>query len=173
MEQTTSNPGKPLDPSKGGGTVVSIADARNRRPRFIKRPGKPAPDALDLDGLDLDRMSQGARELYWFNVNRYSRRLFLAASDASIMSARSPYAEIGAEHVQRAEEWRRRHERRNTRQLGLTFVLDALLIFGAAVCGALATKPAFLADASPYPLGAAMTVTAVLFLIKEWATATE
>lgn len=173
MEQTTTNPGNHLDPSKGGGTVVSIADARNRRPRFVKRAPRLVTGELDLAGLDLDRMSQGARELYWFNVNRYSRRLFLASSDASIMSARSPYAEIGAEHVQRAEEWRRRHERRNTRQLGITFVLDAMLILGAAVCGALATQPAFLGDAGPYPLGAAVTITAALLLVKEWVIATE
>jgi len=174
MEQTTTNPGNRSDSSKGGSTVVSLADARHRRPRQIKRASaRPAPDALDLVGLDLDRMSHGARELYWFNVNRYSRRLFLAASDASIMSARSPYAEIGAEHVQRAEDWRRRHERRNTHRLGAAFVLDALLIVGAAVSGALATRPDFIVDAGAYPLAAAVTMTAALFLIKEWMTATE
>ena len=152
-----------------------MADARTRRPRFTKRvPQRPTGgDALDLEGLDVDRMSQGARELYWFTVNRYARRLFLASSDTSIMSARSPYAEIGAEHVQRAEEWRRRSERRNGRKLGVTFVLDAILIFGAAVCGALATRPEFLDPAGPYPLAAAITVTAALFLMKEWVTATD
>jgi hypothetical protein len=173
MEQTTTTPGNTSDPTKGGGTVVSLADARQRRPRQTKRMPKPASDSLDLVGLDLDRMSHGARELYWFNVNRYSRRLFLASSDASIMSARSPYAEIGAEHVQRAEEWRRRHERRSTQRLGMGFVLDALLIFGAAVCGALASRPNFIVDAGPYPLATAVTVTAALFLLKEWVTATE
>ena len=173
MEQITSNPGTTSDPNKGGGTVVSLADARNRRPRFAKRTTKLASDALDLEGLDLDRMSHGAQELYWFNVNRYSRRLFLASSDASIMSARSPYAEIGAEHVQRAEEWRRRHESRNPRQRGITFVLDALVIFGAALSGALATQPTFIGDAGAYPLAAAVTLTAAVFLVKEWVTATE
>ncbi len=173
MEQTTTTPGTNSDPRKGGGNVVSLADARTRRPRFARRTPRPAGDSLDLEGLDVDRMSQGARELYWFNVNRYARRLFLASSDASIMSARSPYAEISAEHVQRAEEWRRRSERRNARQLGITFVLDAMLILGAAVCGALATGPAFLDPAGPYPLAAAVTITAALFLLKEWVTATE
>jgi hypothetical protein len=90
MEHTTNRQGLGPDPSKGGGNVVSIASARHRRPRNVRRTGRSAsPDALDLEGLDLERMSSGARELYWFNVNRHARRLFLASSDASIMSPRS------------------------------------------------------------------------------------
>ena len=174
MEQTTNHQGLGSDASKGGGNVVSIAAARHRRPRTVRRTGRPASHhGLDLEGLDFDRMSSGAREVYWFNVNRHARRLFLASSDASIMRARDPYAEISADHVQRAEEWRRRSERRGTRQFGLTLVLDAMQICGAAVCGALATRPAFIADAGFYPLAAALTVTATLVMLREWIAATE
>jgi hypothetical protein len=174
MEHTTNRQGIGADPTKGGGNVVSIAAARHRRPRSVRRNARNVTaDGLDLEGLDVDRMSSGARELYWFNVNRHARRLFLASSDASIMSARNPYAEITADHVQRAEEWRRRSERRGTRQFGLTLVLDALQICGAATCGALATRPAFIADAGIYPLAAALMLTATLFLLREWIAATE
>jgi preprotein translocase subunit SecY len=51
--------------------------------------------------------------------------------------------------------------------LGLTFVLDALQIIGAAVCGALATKPDLVGDGGAFPLAAALIVTVGIFLTRE------
>ena len=66
--------------------VVSLAGARarlrTRKPGTERANALPTDSApLDLEGLDLDRLTPGARQLYWFNLNNYARHLFASASD--------------------------------------------------------------------------------------------
>jgi hypothetical protein len=150
--------------------VLSLAAARLKRARR-KRAEQPVPlelAGLDLRAVDMDRMTVAAREHFWFNLNRYARRLYGAASDLSALEYAQPEAPVTADHVREAELTRMRRVRRVQRaDLGLGFVLDALQILGAALCGALATKPDLVGDAGMLPLCVALVATVTIFLARE------
>jgi hypothetical protein len=115
-------------------------------------------------------MTPSAREHFWFNLNRYARRLFGMACDVSMAEHSQPSSPVTADHVRAAENERIRALRRSERrELGVDFVLDALQILGAAVCGALATKPDLIGDAGFLPLALALTATIAVFLAREIA----
>lgn len=154
-----------------GGQVYSLAAARLRRARLRQGPEKPIPaelTALDMRGVELERMTRSAREHFWFNLNRYARQLFGAANELCIEESGQDNGPVTADHVRMAETHRmRRIARRERADLGLVFVLDALQIVGAAVCGALATKPDLLGAGGALPLTAALLVTVGVFLARE------
>jgi hypothetical protein len=158
------------EPDPQAGQVYSLAAARLRKHRARHATEKPRPTelvALDLRGLDLDRMTSGAREHFWFNLNRYARQLFGAASELSRLQAGEPDVQIAAEHVKTAESRRMREARRaETRDAGLVLLLDALQIVGAAVCGALATRPESIGGGA-IPLVVALVLTVSLFVLRE------
>ena len=158
------------DPAPNG-QVFSLAAARLRRLRERHATEKPFPlelTALDMRPLELDRMTRGAREHFWFNLNRYARQLFAAASELSLAEPGQAHATVTAEHVRRAETERmRRILHREHTELGLVFLLDALQIVGAAVCGALATKPDLLGGGGAWPLAGALAATVAVFLARE------
>jgi hypothetical protein len=156
-----------------GGSVVSLASARNRLRAHPSRPNKAgvAPDALeqvDLEGLDFDRLTPGARQLYWFNVNNYARHLFASASDIAAVDSGHGYATVTTEHLRDAETKRLGAVRQREAMLGAGFVLDALQILGAATCGALATRPNLAEGYGPAPLVAALAATIAIFLLREF-----
>jgi len=153
--------------------VVSLAAARMRRARRNKteRPMPPELVGLDLRAIDFERMTQSAREHFWFNLNRYARRLYGAASDLSVIEYPQANAPVTADHIREAEIARMRQVRRAERtDLGLGFVLDALQILGAALCGALATKPDLIGGAGIFPLCVALVATVSVFLAREVVT---
>ena len=128
---------------------------------------------LDLRSIDFERMTQSAREHFWFNLNRYARRLYGAASDISVVEYPQANAPVTADHIREAELARMRGIRRAERtDLGLGFVLDALQILGAALCGALATKPDLIGGGSAgiFPLCVALVATVSVFLAREVLT---
>lgn len=152
--------------------VYSLAAARLRRSRARVAPQeKPVPPeltGLDLRGVELERMTRSAREHFWFNLNGYARQLFGAANELCLAQTAQTNAAVTAQHIRAAEMQRiRRMRRKENADLGLVFILDALQIIGAAVCGALATKPDLVGDAGPLPLGAALLVTVSVFLARE------
>lgn len=157
-----------------GGSVVSLASARNRlrshaKPRTHK--AVPAPETLeqvDLEGLDFDRLTPGARQLYWFNVNNYARHLFASASDIAAVDSGHGYATVTTEHLRDAEKKRLGAVRQREAMLGAGFVLDALQILGAATCGALATRPNLAEGYGPAPLVVALAATIAIFLLREF-----
>lgn len=153
------------------GNVYSLAAARLRRSRTHTVQEKPVPPeltGLDLRGVELERMTRSAREHFWFNLNRYARDLFGAANELCVAQTAQPNAALTAQHICAAEIRRMRRMRRSENaDLGLTFVLDALQIIGAAVCGALATKPDLVGDGGAFPLAAALIVTVGIFLTRE------
>jgi hypothetical protein len=156
-----------------GGSVVSLASARNRLRASATRQRKAAgtPDSLeqvDLEGLDFDRLTPGARQLYWFNVNNYARHLFASASDLAAVGSGHGYAAVTTEHLREAEKKRLGAVRQREAMLGAGFVLDALQIFGAATCGALATRPTLAEGYGPTPLVAALAATIAIFLLREF-----
>lgn len=113
-------------------------------------------------------MTRSAREHFWFNLNRYARQLFGAANELCLSQTAQRNAPVTAQHVCAAEEQRVQRLRRvEYADLGLVFVLDALQIVGAAVCGALATKPNLVGDGGALPLAAALVVTVSIFLARE------
>ena len=123
---------------------------------------------MDLRGVELERMTRSAREHFWFNVNRYARQLFGAANELCIAQTAQPNAAVTAQHICTVEIQRmRRIHRKERTDLGLIFVLDALQIVGAAVCGALATKPDLIGNGGALPLGAALVITVSIFLARE------
>ena len=112
-------------------------------------------------------MTTGAREHFWFNLNRYARQLFGSASELSRQQTEEPDGQITAEQVKTAETHRMRAIRRvQATETGLVLLLDALQIVGAAVCGALATRPESLGG-SALPLVVALAATVSLFLVRE------
>jgi len=143
---------------------------RRTRARLANQE-KPVPaelTGLDLRGVELERMTRSAREHFWFNLNRYARQLFGAANDLSIAQSAQPNAAVTAQHIRTAEMQRLRRIRRNERtELGMVFLLDALQIVGAAVCGALATKPDLMGDWGAFPLAIALVGTVTVFLSRE------
>ena len=148
--------------------VVSLAVARNRRAnRNRPRPTLAELEALDLRGVDLDRMTPEAREHYWFNLNKHARHLYVAACDLSMRECEHPYSPICVHHVRNAELERMGMRSRGTRYFGLQMMLDAFQILGAAACGALATKPTLFGAAGAIPLATAMTFTVVVFVLRE------
>ena len=156
----------------GTSTVYSLAAARLRRNRAPRNPqNKPAPPeliGLDLRAIDVERMTPQAREHFWFNLNRYARQLFGSACERSIAESNNAAAPVTAQHVRTAElERMRRVQRVERGDLGIAFVLDALQILGAALCGAFATKPDLLGDAGVFPLAIALTATVSVFLARE------
>jgi hypothetical protein len=160
-------------PEPGQSTnVYSLATARLRRSRTRtpaqEKPLPPELTGLDLRGVELERMTRSAREHFWFNMNRYARQLFGTANELCIAQTGQPTAAVTAQHVRTAELQRmRRLHRRERADLGLIFVLDALQIIGAAVCGALATKPDLIGDGGALPLAAALVITVSIFLTRE------
>jgi len=156
----------PGEPAK----IISMAMARNRRSeRNRPRPELPELQDLDLRGVDLDRMTPEAREHYWFNVNKYARHLYVASCDLSMTECNHPYSPICVHHVRDAELTRMGMGpgRGAGKHFGLQFALDALQILGAAVCGALATKPNMIDGMGPIPLASALTMTVLIFLARE------
>ena len=156
-----------------GGSVVSLASARNRLRGHPKSRNKPAPtpadaEQVDLEGLDFDRLTPGARQLYWFNVNNYARHLFASASDLAAVDSGHGYATVTTEHLREAEKKRLGAVRQREAMLGAGFVLDALQILGAATCGALATRPTLAEGYGPAPLVAALAATIAIFLLREF-----
>lgn len=162
-----------VDASPHGPQVFSLAAARLKR-RAAKNADKatlPELAGLDLRGVDLERMTESAREHFWFNMNRYARRLYGAAGELSTAETDLPSAPITADHVRWAELHRlRRLQRTEHTETGMTFLLDALQILGAALCGALATKPDLVGDAGFVPLTLALAGTVSVFLARELVT---
>jgi hypothetical protein len=159
-----------------GGSVVSLASARNRLRSHTKAHGKAAAtpadlEQVDLEGLDFDRLTPGARQLYWFNVNNYARHLFASASDIAAVDSGHGYATVTTEHLRDAEKKRLGAVRQREAMLGTGFVLDALQILGAATCGALATRPTLAEGYGPVPLVAALAATIAIFLLREFLCA--
>jgi hypothetical protein len=152
--------------------VYSLAAARLRKNRAARparsKPVPPELSGLDMRAIDIERMTPSAREHFWFNLNRYARQLFGSASERSMAESNVAAAPIAANHVRMAELDRVRRVQRSERaDLGATFVLDALQILGAALCGAFATKPDLLGDAGMFPLAIALTATISIFLARE------
>lgn len=169
----TSQPASERTGAGAGGSVVSLASARNRLRAHPARASKAAvaPEALeqvDLEGLDFDRLTPGARQLYWFNVNNYARHLFASASDIAAVGSGHGYATVTTEHLRDAEKKRLGAVRQREAMLGAGFVLDALQILGAATCGALATRPNLAAGYGPAPLVVALAATIAIFLLREF-----
>lgn len=160
-----------------GGNVVSLKQARRRREyrerqaRLKNAPPASAYDGVDVTGVDLDRLTPGARQLFWYDVTNYARHVYASASDAAIRESGLRHAPISSEHVQAAEVRRAgasSFARRRENEFGLGFVLDALQILGAATCGALATRPMALEAAGPWPLVTALTITVAIFIGREY-----
>jgi len=158
-----------------GASVVSLASARDRLRSHSTPRNKPAHapspadlEQVDLEGLDFDRLTPGARQLYWFNVNNYARHLFASASDIAAVDSGHGYATVTTEHLREAEDKRLGAVRQREAMLGAGFVLDALQILGAATCGALATRPTLAEGYGPGPLVAALAATIAIFLLREF-----
>jgi hypothetical protein len=156
-----------------GGIVVSLASARNRlrsHPAHHNTPASAPADfeQIDLEGLDFDRLTPGARQLYWFNVNNYARHIFASASDIAVVDCGHGYATVTTEHLREAEKKRLGAVRQREAMLGAGFVLDAMQILGAATCGALATRPTLAEGYGPAPLVAALAATIAVFLLREF-----
>ena len=154
-------------------TVVSLAAARAKmrtRQKDVERSPATAPDTaqLDLEGLDLDRLTPGARQLYWFNLNNYARHLFAAAADIAVREGGHGAAPVSPSHLRAAERKRLGAVRQREALLGAGFFLDALQILGAATCGALATRPEVAGDFGPLPLVVALAATISIFLLREF-----
>jgi len=161
------------DGNGAGGIVVSLASARNRlrsHPKQRNNPVTALPDfeQVDLEGFDFDRLTPGARQLFWFNVNNYARHLFASASDIAAVDSGHGYATMTTEHLREAEKKRLGAVRQREAMLGAGFVLDALQILGAATCGALATRPTLAEGYGPAPLVAALAATIAVFLLREF-----
>lgn len=156
------------------GNVYSLATARRRRAvkqrteRTNPTPDITEFDTIDLTGVDLDRLTPGARQLYWYNLTHYARFLFASASDGAIRDKGLRDAPISTEHVQKAEDRRLNNVQRRQADLGWGFLLDALQILAAATCGALATRPMALEGAGPWPLVAALAATVCIFVTREY-----
>lgn len=159
----------------GGSTVVSLASARARRRQrgLAERQSKSSSSPLtfeqiDLEGLDFDRLTPGASQLYWFNLNNYARHLFASASDISAVENGNGHAPVTTDHLREAESKRLGAVRHREALLGAGFVLDALQILGAATCGALATRPAIADGYGALPLVVALGGTIAIFLLREF-----
>lgn len=169
-------PGQPAAEPTGkgaGGNVVSLASARSRlrahsKPRVTPVSTPPDLEQIDLEGLDFDRLTPGARQLYWFNINNYARHLFASASDIAAVDSGHGYATVTTEHLREAEKKRLGAVRQREALLGAGFILDALQILGAATCGALATRPNLAEGYGPLPLVGALAVTIAVFLLREF-----
>ena len=173
---------RPGDALRGEGTkaelprsrnVVSLANARARlrvRKPETDRAQRPALDTaqLDFEGLDLDRLTPGARQLYWFNLNNYARHLFASAADIAIREGGHSGAPVSPSHLREAERKRLGAVRHREALLGAGFLLDALQILGAATCGALATRPEVAGEFAPLALVAALAATITIFLLREF-----
>jgi hypothetical protein len=173
---------RPAAPSHGEGgkterprsrNVVSLASARARlrvRRAGADRAHAPAldPAQLDLEGIDLDRLTTGARQLYWFNLNNYARHLFASAADIAFREGGHAGAPISPSHLREAERKRLGAVRHREALLGAGFLLDALQILGAATCGALATRPEVAGGFGPLALLAALSATIAIFLVREF-----
>jgi len=173
-EPTPGNAGKAgrVGASRGR-NIVSLAAARARlrlRKKGTERPQTAPAEGglLDLEGLDLDRLTPGARQLYWFNVNNYARHLFAAASDYAGREGGHSAAPISGNHLRDAERQRLGAVRQREALLGAGFLLDAFQILGAATCGALATRPEIAEGFGPVPLITALAVTISIFLLREF-----
>jgi hypothetical protein len=152
--------------------VVSLAGARarlrTRKPGTERASAVPTDAApLDLEGLDLDRLTPGARQLYWFNLNNYARHLFAAASDLAMREGGHSAAPVTPNHLRDAERRRLGAVRHREALLGAGFLLDALQILGAATCGALATQPDVAGEYGPVALVVALAATISIFLLRE------
>jgi hypothetical protein len=171
---TSSGQSVPEPAGKAAGAIVlSLASARNRLRSHPKPGNKPLPPAadfaqVDLEGMDFDRLTPGARQLYWFNVNNYARHLFASASDVAAVDSGHGYATVTTEHLREAERKRLGAVRQREAMLGAGFVLDALQILGAATCGALATRPTLAEGYGPLPLVTALAATIAIFLVREF-----
>jgi hypothetical protein len=155
--------------------VVSLATVRARKriralsSRKDANAAMPATfEQIDLEGLDLDRLTPGARQLYWFNLNNYARHLFASASDIAAVDSGNGYAPVTTDHLREAETKRLGAVRHREAMLGAGFVLDALQILGAATCGALATRPSIAAGYGAVPLVVALAGTIAVFLLREF-----
>lgn len=155
------------------GNVYSLANARRRREtrahseRIKRTPDMAVYDAIDLTGVDLDRLTPGARQLYWYNLTNHARFIFASASDGAMRDKGIRDAPISTDHVQDADDKQIGNSHRREAEFGMGFVLDALQILGAATCGALATRPMALEGAGPWPLVAALTATVFVFVARE------
>ncbi len=156
--------------------VVSLAAARVRREQ--RRKQQPPPQSLpeltglDLRGVDMERMTPSAREHFWFNLNRYARRLYGGACERSAAESAEVYAPITADHIRDAERGRVERARRGEQErFGAMMILDSLQILGAALCGALATKPDLVGEAGVLPLAVALAATVSVFLVRETISA--
>ncbi len=171
MQHANNSPGRSQHQIGTGAQrnkVVSLAAARVRRAR--RRPPKPGPpelEGLDLRGIDLERLTPRAREHYWFTVNKHAHHLYAAACEVSIAETRHPSAPVTASHVREAEIRRIASAQHAPHGLGWSFVLDALLILGAATSGALAARPHVVEGAGVLPLATALALTIAVFFARE------
>ena len=122
----------------------------------------------NLGGVDFERMTPSAREHFWFNLDRYALQLFHAADELSAAETRRHDAVVTAEHVCAAEVRRMLRVRRDDRgDFGLVFLLDAMQILGAALCGALATKVDFANQEGVLSFVAVVVVTIGVCVLRE------
>ena len=167
----TSDTGEAGD---GPGTnVVSIAVARARKERRISRPQNavvdPRFDDLDLRGIEFEEMSEGARQLYWFNLTNYARHLYAGARDISLLeTVDEAKFVIRPEHVQEAERGRLARARQSQAELGLGFVLEAAQIFAVAAAGALATRMDLNTGEGIIAFGTCLSVAVAVFFVREY-----
>ena len=161
---------KPESSSNG---VYSLAAARARRvarsaEERRDRMGVPAElRGIDLRGIDLERVSSPARERFWFEINRFTRNLYATATNLAITETNRPYSPITATQMRSAARQARLPEPAPAKPFGSAIALDALQIFGAALCGAFATKPEMLGDFGMVPLAVALCGTIGVFLARE------
>ena len=156
----------------GGSTskVVSLAAARERRnPRQGRSVRRPLVDAagLDLDALDTERLPPDAREAFRVRVERYAQRFLRCAANFSEADSEDDDAPIGLPHVKAASRLPSLNPSAKPAQFGMGFVLDAMLIMGAATVGALCADPTMLGGSGYLFLIAAVALTVGAFVAKE------
>lgn len=149
------------------GKVVSIDDARARfARRGHTRTQNPIDDHFDLQGIAFERLSDEARQYFWFNVNSYARDLAQRAAAYSDAEGERVDGTVTPYHVEAAEAQRTVYAP-STPRFGIGFVLDAVQLVGAAVCGALVAQPGTTGGAGFVAFAFALMVTVGTFLLRQ------
>ncbi len=147
--------------------VISINDARDRYDkRERSKRIQPTPDQFDLAGCGFDRLSDEAREYFWFNVTNYARDLTQTAAAYCDAEGEQPNGAVTPYHVEAAEAQRLSFPAPKSR-FGLGFTLDAVQMVGAATCGALVARPGATDGASFVAFAFALMLTVGTFLLRQ------
>lgn len=147
--------------------VVSIEDARMRLARRGRaRQASPIDEHFDLEGAGFERLSDEAREYFWFNVNGYARELCQRATAYSDAEGERTDAAVTPYHVEAAEAQRLVAPAARPR-FGVGFALDAVQLIGAAVCGALVAQPGTTGGAGFVAFAFALMITVGTFLLRQ------